>query len=202
MANRSVNYDKLARSAQARGLFGRRRRSQAVRRLIQLGTAEAVPILCQSLRDPDPDIAQRAREALVGLGEQSAVDAFCAEWVQGRDGQLADILVEAGHVASEPVEVRVLSALKAGQPGKVGSVSWKGLNAIAEALGDDDTDIAQRAEALLGRVRSREDRDRVCEYVTAHPDKPVREAALRFGWRHSDVAADCLFLFFTDQIEV
>jgi hypothetical protein len=196
-----VNYEKLARAAQARGLFGRWRRRRAVSRLAELGTPPAVPPLCAALADTDPAIAANACTALVGLTDRGAKDAFCAAWAKSRDAELAAILVEGRHVAAQPAEVRVLSVLKSGAEPALTLTDWDGWEALAAAADDADPEIAERADRQLAKVTDQEVIGRICDRVIAYPETPLRQTAIRHGWRHSDAGQDCLLLFFTDQME-
>jgi len=163
--------------------------------------AGGVPALVAALRDKDPQIAARAREALVGLRQQEAKDELCALWASERDEELGRILVEGRHVASAPPQVMVLSALWTGVTDALDLAQPGAVEALVEALQDGDTTVAEGARSFLAQVTGREQLDALCDYVIAHPDSPLQEAAMQFGWRHSDVARDCLLLFFTDQIE-
>ena len=163
--------------------------------------ADGVPPLLTALKDADGDIASRARAALVGLTQQAAKDAVCAQWAKSRDADLAAVIVEGRHVAAQPIAVRVLSALKTGQLTTIDSPETATYEALAAALGDADAQIAGEAGRMLAQVRDQALLDGLCEYAIAHPESPLSAAATQCHWRHSDEATDCLYLFFSDQMD-
>lgn len=193
--------EKYARRLHSRlPLIGGMLRRSACRRLAEDGSAAAVPHLVQALDSDDEQICQIAEEALRSLTAFRAVDALCALWVNSRDGRLGDIVRECRYVATQPVTVRVLSALQAGQLEQAGT-SAEGVPVLVDALTDDDGEIAERAGSALRSLtqqaavdalcalwaKSRDnqlgDVVRECRYVAERPAEVQLLSALKAGIR-------------------
>jgi hypothetical protein len=162
----SITLAKHAKRLDSRFSF---RRKGAVRALAADNSKKRVPSLVQALSDPDSSIAAIAEDALRGfnhpdrlLGDDcDAVNAFCAVWAEGRDARLGRIVTECGYVASRPVALKVLTALKCGQSAEAVQRPEQVEHVVA-ALTDKDGDVARQAEVALRQIKADDVVDAFC----------------------------------------
>jgi hypothetical protein len=159
---------------------------------------EAAPTLRAALRDPDPEVAGNARAVLVAASDQDLIDAIAAAWAEQRDELLAEVLVQGGHVASEPVQLRVLTALLSGG---IGALDEMGADAVAHltaAAGDADLRIRQSAHDALRQLSNPAAQAEVCRQALAGSSE-AKAVAIDAGYLPSDDRERALFLFLTEQ---
>jgi hypothetical protein len=159
---------------------------------------ESAPALRVALRDPDPEVAGNARAVLIATRNQDLIDAVAAAWAEQRDELIADVLLQGGHVASKPVQVRVLTALLGGG---IGALDTMGADAVAHltaATGDPDLRIQQSAHYALRRLSDPAAQAEVCRQALAGT-KEAKAAAIDAGYLPSDERERALFLFLTEQ---
>ncbi len=144
----SAFYSRCDRDLASRlPVFGRRRARAAISRLAERADElSALERLIAARQHHDTLIRYLAERTLRSL-EGRACDALCAEWAVNRDPQLGEIVAECGYVARKPLEVRLLSALRAGKPWEVEtSDEAKGLLQIRS---DGDAALAEGAGQWL-----------------------------------------------------
>ena len=78
----------------------------------QQGVAE----LMKLRSDRDPVVNSRALEALSCLKRTEAVNHLCRIWGESRDSNLKDVILKAGYIASEPLEMHVLTSFLNSNP--------------------------------------------------------------------------------------
>jgi HEAT repeat protein len=122
-------------------LLGPRLRQEACRKLAEDSSSDVIPYLVEALRTDDSKVRAMADAALRALKDAVAVDGLCTLWAKGRDEQLGRIVSECGYIARRPVELRVLSALKANRPELAGE-SEAAVKLLMGAEGDRDQDVA------------------------------------------------------------
>src|SRR5262249_47654848 len=94
-------------------LIGTWLRRRAAKALAQDRSPEAVQALAEAVtRSDDARVCAIALETLRHLDAQPAIDAVCAVWTATRHAVLADVLTARTWVASAPLDIRVLTALK------------------------------------------------------------------------------------------
>ena len=181
-------------------LVGGAVRRAAARKLAEDSGPAAVPILAGALSSFDPQVVELAGAALRSLKSQPAIDALCGLWAKARDARLGDLVAQCGYVASQPLDVRVLSALKADRAGDV-SGEASAVEVLLRALDDSDSDVAARVGAALRSLKSQPAIDALCEIATLHPDGPAAEIVRERDYQHSSVSRRCLQFLLTGQIE-
>jgi hypothetical protein len=181
-------------------LLGTRRRRKACARLAQAVDADAVPHLAEALGDPDPQVRETADRALRTLRDSAAVDALCAVWVENREESLSHIIEECRYVATQPVEVRALSALRADK-GKSVVENVPILEVFVRATQDADGAIAQRADATLRSLGNPKARTGLCRLAMREPAGGAAKICVETGYRPPDPEECCLFLFVTRQFD-
>jgi hypothetical protein len=111
------------------GWFRRRTARVLAHALQRDGDARVAAILAEAVtRTRDDKLRQLALDALRQIHAQACIDPVVAVWQATRHPALTKMLVEQAWVASAPIELRVMSALKAGPP---------------ELLGDGGAEVGQ-----------------------------------------------------------
>jgi hypothetical protein len=97
-------------------LIGGCLRQRAAQALARDSSPDAVRVLAKAIaRSDDKQVLAIALDALRWIRRQQCIDEVCAVWAVTRHKDLANLLIKKGWVAFAPVDVKVLSALKAGQ---------------------------------------------------------------------------------------
>lgn len=141
------------------------------------GSADLVPALVQGCSDKDPQIARRARQAVLRLHNQNSIDMLCQMWRNSRDPFLAQVIQQAGYVAAKPDPARVLSALKVGKLEVVLHARAEMIPALVEACSDPDPEITARANQCLPRLEAQPAVDALCK-IWSETRSPLLEQAL------------------------
>jgi hypothetical protein len=160
---------------------------------------DVVPILVEALGVADPKVMNRAGAALRALREQRAIDALCELWADSREDRLATIITERGYVASQPLAVQVLSALKCGA--RLALERADLVPPLVAALTDRDDVIRSRASGTLEGLPPGLARDALCNAAIQDPAGPAARICVENGMRPSDHERACLFLFVTRQLD-
>ncbi|MFC1596929.1 HEAT repeat domain-containing protein [Planctomycetota bacterium] len=144
----------------------------------------AVEPLLEAARNADSTIAERATARLVSLRDPDTIDELCARWAERRDPVSTKAILTGGYVAQRPIEVRILTALKVGQPQLVIHAGYEILGPLLAAFEDSDTTIAQLARTAVRLLGIQP----LTEWLE-HSDAHVRRAACQALSRLGDVCA-------------
>ncbi|WP_172797855.1 WD40 repeat domain-containing protein [Longilinea arvoryzae] len=125
-------------------------------RLEQLAdaTPDLVLPLIQACEDADPQIASAARQVIGQLQKEDALDILCTHWARTRAQFLEKTILTAGYLAHDPIDVRVLTALKLNQPDRIDTSAAEIVAPLIAASRDPDEQIAVQADYLLRRALS------------------------------------------------
>jgi HEAT repeat protein len=136
-------------------------------------TEASFEFLVKFLSDQDTGINQNAKNALLSLKNQSAIDAFCNAWYITRDKVLDEILTLANYVAKKPLETRVCTALKAR---KLALCDNKGsVEFLIKFLSAQDSGISQNAKKALFLLKNPGAVDAFCNTWYKTRDKVLDE---------------------------
>lgn len=127
------------------------------------GGAELIPPLLKAWDDPDPQIAEGARQAMRTLHSQSSIDALCSAWRDNRYPFLDDIIDEAGYVAQKPPAVRVLTALRANRLDIITNAAPDMISPLIDACKYNDPFISKRARSSLAQLKNQAAVDEFCK---------------------------------------
>lgn len=116
--------------------------------------ADLVMALIQACDDPDAQVAGTARQVIGHLRQEDAFEILCAHWALTRNPFLEAIILKAGYLAQNPVNVHVLTALKLNQPDQIPTGSAEVVAPLIAASRDGDGEIATRAGYLLRHALS------------------------------------------------
>lgn len=177
----AVQYNRIANQpASVRLLSALRMNSLAA---VTHGGPELVPPLIRAWEDPDPQIASRAREALLNLHTQDSIDAVCSAWLDSRYAFLDEIIQIAGYVAQKPPAVRVLSALKVNRLEIVTNGTSDMVAPLIAASQYNDPVIAGRAQVCLDRLQNQAEIDELCKLWSASRDPALEKILLQAGYK-------------------
>ncbi len=125
-------------------------------RLHQLEDAapDLVLPLIQACDDSDLQIAAAARQVIGHLRKDDALDILCVHWARTRGEFLGEVIRQAGYLAHNPLDVRVLTALKLNQPDQIDTTSVEIVGPLLQASRDADGGIAASADYLLRHALS------------------------------------------------
>ena len=183
-------------------LLGRWLRRRAAQALAADGTPEAVRALAEALAGTgDERVRDIARQALEQITGQEHVDAACDVWAHRRHAELAALLSRHRWIASAPPQVRVLTALYAGQPDVVSKGGARVVRPLLEASADPDPSIAQRAAWCLPRLTRQSAREALCQVVIEEEHALAREAAIQGAYCPRDERQRALLYVLTAQWE-
>lgn len=181
-------------------LFGAGKQRSACRKLADDSGALAVPYLAEALQHPDAEVKTIASAALRSLKKQEAVDALCNIWFEKRNADMGKLIAECRHVASGPMDIRVLSALKANRP-EIGYESEEALNCLVRVLDDSDKSLQNAADSALRKISDRYQADLLCEMAIQNPGGKIAKICIETGMRPILDEQHCLFLFVTRQLD-
>ncbi|WP_373500166.1 HEAT repeat domain-containing protein [Desulfococcus sp.] len=94
--------------------WGGRIRKKGAEGLYGTDEPDAVAPLIFALGDPKEQVRFAARAAL-GTLQGRAIDRFCEHWAESRGPTLKDIILETGYIASDPIELMVLTSFVNGK---------------------------------------------------------------------------------------
>lgn len=162
-------------------MMGKWRRRQAAEMLAQDDSPAAMQVLAEALiRSEDEAVRAIAAEALRKLDDPEAIDTVCAVWETSRHPSLTHLLVERRWIASEPLAVRVLTALRTGAIAEIVLCGGEIVKPLLGACRDRDPQIAHMARQCLFRLKHPEAIDLLCKQW-AMTRTPFLEQAILSG---------------------
>ena len=145
-------------------IIGQCLQKKAVTALAEDRSPEAVKLLAKAVaRLKEPEIKTSILDALGKLRNQNCIDAVCEVWADTRHRDLANLLVKKSWVASEPVELKIITALKVGQPQVIINGDEKIVEPLLNAFKDKDSEIANRASVYAVSLKHQHTIDYICQ---------------------------------------
>ncbi len=178
-------------------------RRRAIRQLAaHRDLPEAIPHLLSALDASDRKVAAQADAAIRSLSASAAVNEFCAAWAQGRDERLGEIVASRRYMAAKPVELRVLSGLKAGRGEELRAAGAETVAPLLAALRDKDAVIAKNAGAVLRSLTAPPAVDALIDHALTTADSAVAvEIVNACAYRHSEEGRWLLYLAAVGRFE-
>ncbi|MCS6885470.1 MAG: WD40 repeat domain-containing protein [Acidobacteriota bacterium] len=182
-------------------LIGSWKRKKALARLAEaIADVDAAMLLAEAMqKSSDGSIKAGAKEALLRLKEQKTIDQLCALWEKNRAESIAQLIREAGWVASTPLDLQVLTALKARRTDLFSSPSREVLKALFTLLSDVDTEIASEARRMLVSLRDAQAQQILLEQLLSDDHKELSSIVREAGYAPSDNGQKSLVYFLTEQ---
>lgn len=166
---------------------------------IPTGSPEVVAPLIAASRDADAEIAARAGYLLRHALSGAALTEFCLQWSRSREPDLEVILVESSLVPRQPPPLRLLCALKTGNPEIPRNCPPRSLEFLMNACQDADAVIQHNARSALRALQAQESREAVCQLFLSGGCLEARQIALDAGYLPAKEEDRALFLFLTEQ---
>lgn len=182
------------------GRFQTRAALWALRRNL---SPDSVRILADALtKHEDTQIRRLVLEVLDRLTTPLSINALCESWFDSRHRTLAELLRRRKWVASNPIELRVFSALKIGWHNDLLSLGVPGIPPLLHAASDRDSDVANRACDILGKLKDSDQIEAICDQLIRMDYGPMHKLAVQKGYRPKDPTKRALFFFLTGQYEM
>ncbi|MBI4657315.1 MAG: hypothetical protein HY735_00450 [Verrucomicrobia bacterium] len=162
---------------------------------------ELIDPLVEACHDVDQEIASRARVCLGKLRRPATIDALCLRWKLRREATVTEALQQAGYIAQQPTDVRILTALKAGKLEVANGSGPEGIEPLLAASQDADPEVSNRAATALWQLRDPLAREALCRLVLQRDEPLAREAAVNAGYAPREPSQRALFYFLTEQWE-
>jgi WD40 repeat protein len=170
-------------------------------RVVTGGGKEIVEPLLGAFKDKDSEIASRASQSAVALTNPDAIDYLCQQWAKTRDKLLEQVLCQGKYVARQPIELRVLTALKLEQLESIKQEGAEVLKLLLQLYKDSDRIIAQNAQLALKDLlrKNSEAQDLLFRLASEQNDRVALEIAITFKYAPREPSQRALFYFLTEQ---
>lgn len=133
-------------------LLGDRIRQQAAKDLAEIGTPESSNLLATTfVFSKDQNLKNIILNSLrnIKFQEQKCIDAVCQVWADNRDQELGRLIKSKGWIASQPLELKVLVALKTNWVGVIKEEGLAVISPLLNLLDDPELKIANTAKKWL-----------------------------------------------------
>lgn len=177
-------------------------RQKAIALLLREGSPEAIGLVAEIvMRVTDPSTRVVALKGLHLLDcKQVVIDAVCRVWESSRDPDLTDLLIKRRWIASEPLELRVLSALQTHQLEVLTHYGVEILEPLLYASCDENPVIVERVTTVLVRLEQMSVLDQIWQN-----ERYTKLAGfiIRKRWRYtSSVGLWVLNILIANELEV
>ena len=160
------------------------------RELITTAGEEIVLPLLDACTDVDNVIREEAKLAAAELvnatSRVSFANAICARWVETRDPRLEESMRYGGHVASTPIQTKVVSALKTDRRDLLVSLGPEVVSPLITATRDADETIQKQALLALGELTQKTTREcfanQLCKQWAQKRSKGLESLMVRGGY--------------------
>ena len=142
---------------------------------ITSGGIEVLDCVLKALDDRDMEVVRSANVYAVSLTNREAIDELCKRWASSRNKRLEQIIRQAGYIASQPIEVRVLTALKLNQIQEISDGGIKVLDCVLTVLDDRDIEIVRSANVYAASLTNREAIDELCKRWASSRNKQLEQ---------------------------
>ena len=161
---------------------------------------EAVKLLAKAVtRLGEPEIKASILDALGNLRNQNCIDAVCEVWADTRHRDLANLLIKKSWVASEPVKLKVITALKVNQPQMIINGGKEVVEPLLNAFKDRDSEIANRASECAVCLTNPEAINCICHLVIEQDHLLAHQIAIKAQYAPREPSQRALFYFLTEQ---
>jgi hypothetical protein len=163
------------------------------------GDGALVGEVLAALEDADSAVKANALRVLNTLSNPQGIDALCELWAKKRDERLWAIIAQKGYLATQPMELQILTALKGSKRLLLDRAEL--VPCIIALLKDQDELVRANASRSLELIQAGPAQDALCEEALKDPRGPVADLCVRTGKRPSQPERACLFLFVTRQLD-
>jgi WD40 repeat protein len=143
--------------------------------VVKRGGVEVLDFLLAALSDRDTQVATAAASCVSALENRVVIDELCRRWVESRSSQLEGIIRQGGYVASQPVAVRVLTALKLNQIQEISDGGIEVLDCVLKAFDDRDMEVVRSANVCAVSLTNRGAIDELCKRWASSRNKQLEQ---------------------------
>ena len=162
------------------------------------GKEIAEPLL-KAFNDKDAEIANQARECAISLTNQEAIDYICQKWAEIRDKTLEQLICQGKYIAQQPIELRVLTALKLAKLEVIRDYGKEIVEPLLNAIQDKDSEIANRASECAISFTNPEAIDYICHLAIEQGHQVAHQIAIKAQYVPREPNQRALFYFLTEQ---
>ncbi|MBI4928993.1 MAG: hypothetical protein HY835_14595 [Anaerolineae bacterium] len=162
--------------------------------------ADAIPDLVAFTGDKSKDLASRARQALLQLKNETAINRFCRLWVDTRKPELEQILLQSAYLPSDSAGMRYLVALKLGRLDEARKLCCQSAEQIISAYNDSDPTIQRNCLATLDSV-DESVKQSICDHFMDTGDLSSQKICMEMHWQPNQPDRRALFLILSNQID-
>jgi WD40 repeat protein len=181
-------------------IIGQCLQKKAVVSLAEDRSPEGVKVLAKALtRLKEPEIKASILDTLCELRNQNCIDAICEVWADTRHRDLANLLVKKSWVASTPINLKVITALKVNQPQMITNGGKEIVEPLLSAFEDKDLEIANRASKRAIIFDQPEYQEFLCRLVIEKDHSIARQVAIKAQYAPREPNQRALFYFLTEQ---
>lgn len=168
---------------------------------ITQGKGEILEPLLQALEDADEEIAETAKSCAIALTNADAINKLCQKWVEKRDSSLEKIIIEGKYIATQPIEIKILTALKLGNIEVLAEEGAEIIKPLLQAYQDQDPEISKNAEEALQKLKNPAAETELCRLVIEEQDETAQKIALAAAYAPSNPQTKAIYYFLTEQWE-
>ena len=175
---------------------------EATFRLIKNGSPKAACELAYAIsRDIDQEIRKTILKTLSKINNKSCIDEICEAWSHTRHQDLADLIVKQGWVASSPIKLRVLTALKTKKLLIITDGGQEIVEPLLEAFEDRDIEIANQASECAILFDNPKCKNFLLDLIIKHNHPIACQIAIKAKYVPHELSQRALFYFLTEQWE-
>jgi WD40 repeat protein/HEAT repeat protein len=149
---------------------------------ISNGEIEVLDSVVKALDDRDMEVVRAANVYAVSLTNRKTIDELCKRWAESRSIKLGGVIRQGGYIASQPVAVRVLTALKLNQIQEISDGGIEILDCLLKALDDSDIEVVQSANVCVVSLTNRGAIDELCKRWASSRNKKIESIIERANY--------------------
>jgi WD40 repeat protein len=203
-----MNAEKLAKLEEKlyneTPLIGDRIRKKAAQEIADIGTPEALILLAKALSfSKDKNVQNIVQNVLrqIKLNDNNSINAVCRVWADTRDSELAKFLKLKAWVASQPLELRMLTALNLGWKAVFQDAPLSIVATLLKLCKDKDRLIAVLAREWALSLETPELQQEICRLASEENNQLALEIAEKAGYIPHEPAQAALFYYLTQRWE-
>ncbi len=163
-------------------------------------TPASVRVLAEALnKSKNPKLNSNILKKLSGITEQTCIDEVCEVWNHSRHRDLTHLLVEKNWVASAPINIRVLSALKTRKLQVITNGGKEIVEPLLNAFRDKDSEIANRASECATMFDQPEYKELLFRLVLEQDHPIARQVVIKAQYAPREPSQRAVFYFLTEQ---
>ncbi len=163
--------------------------------VVKRGGVEVLDFLLAALNDRDTQVATAAASCVSALENRVVIDELCRRWVESRSSQLEGIIRQGGYVASQPVAVRVLTALKLNQIQEISDGGIEVLDCVLKAFDDRDMEVVRSAKIYTTQLKNEKMISFLYEKWIENQSSVLQTIIQEAGYEPSELSTKALFFF-------